>query len=188
MYCGKCGAKNNDDDKFCTTCGQPLSHVDNVSSSQLKKEDLQPKEKLEITLERTNENETKVLLPTAWLDFVSVIWLIFGIILSIYSTIMLLTTTSNSVLYFIDLLHGILLAVTFFYVKSRKKQGYYLFLISIFSNFIISIASGFVELSIQATDEATFIGKLIGALIWFIPNIIYITKRKSLFGIDENDI
>lgn len=187
MYCGKCGAKNNDDDNFCTNCGQPLSHIDNNSIPILKKENLLSKDNSEVTPEKKDQNQSKEL-PTAWLDFISVIWLLAGIIIIIYSAIMFFTDISNNELYFIDLLHGVLLTVTFFYVKPRKKQGYYLFLISIFSNFIISIVSSFIEVSSQTTDEATFIGKLIGALIWFIPNIIYITKRKSLFVKNRNNV
>ncbi len=185
-YCGKCGAKNNDDDKFCTTCGQPLSHIDKNSISPLKKEDLQSKENLEVTSKeqiKTNQKE----FSTVWLTFVTILWLISGLILSVYSGIMIIQE-DNELGYFIDFIRGVLAIIIFIYVSRRVKIGYYLFILNLIINLFVNIILNCLKFSNSLIGDASFLCALIGALLWFIPNMIYISKRKSIFGIDEDEI
>lgn len=192
MYCGKCGAKNSDNNNFCINCGcklaNNLSDFDNYNNSP-------------ITINNNNKDFNKInnsqnkKVSTIWLDFISAFWGIVGV-LSIILSILNIFISYDNIEILIDILSiicGFIGILCLYYVHTRKKLGYYFFIYTMIINFITGILSNLPYLS---NSNEYFIGGyifgyIISLLIFFIPNYIYISKRKNLFiknEIDDNNV
>lgn len=179
MYCGKCGEKNNDDDFFCTKCGNKLNNDNNINNDSIT--DL--KENTELSKEKAHED-----ISTVWLDFISTLWGISGIFFILTGFIDLfngdILVFSNNL---IKIISGIIYTSALYFIHTRSKLGYYLY---IYILTILSVNTLFNGIIAQHDNEyliSYIIGAIIGILLNYIPNIIYIKKRKFLFLNEEEN-
>ncbi len=178
MYCGKCGSKNLDEDNFCVSCGSPLN------KKNLDKED---------NIKESNSSNNNVckkdkeFMSVAWLNFITIMWLIFGVLnVTIGLTYLNIDEYEILISGIIYIIQGIIQVITWYYVKERQEWGYYLFVLTLIINGVGSIYNTTISNLDTQYPESYFIGACVGALIFFIPNYIYIKKRKCLFNIEED--
>lgn len=186
MYCGKCGAKNDDNDLFCTNCGQKLKNHDSTIKNNIA---TNPKENDELKKENDGpKKDHPYKKSTVWLDFISILWGIFGIYYVLMGFINLFNKNildfSNSL---ISIITGIIYISALYFIHTRNKLGYYFFIyiLTIYSTNILfnSIVSEYDNEYLLSYT----IGAIIGTFLFYIPNILYIRKRKFLFLNEEEN-
>lgn len=173
MYCGKCGFQINDGDFFCTNCGEKIK--ENIPTTQIQNE-------IELKTENTTKIESNHSLSTAWLDFITILWGIIGVLNIILGFIGLFTTISETfiedILYIIS---GTISFLTLYFVHTRSKSGYYFFIYMLIINGVSSIFNTIIEQYNNDDLVSIFIGAMLGVCLFVSLNFIYITKRKCLF-------
>ncbi len=194
MYCGKCGAKVKEGNKYCIYCGAELEKQVIEEQKKLEQNN-QTIEKEELpnlnNLHSNDNNENNKKTSTIWLDLITAFWFIIGMYNAIWGLISLAdenTYTSSLALLF--LIIGSLQIATFFCVHSRKKAGYYLFIITTWNSlFVNNLIKFTLPVSIETNDYSFIIFiEIIIAIIFCVPNNLYIYNRKNIFGIEEKEI
>ena len=183
MYCGKCGAKNNDDDLFCTKCGNQLNNNNTNNDNNTVKNDIIPESK---KIDEPQKEKICKTISTAWLDFISYVWGVFGVLYILIGFIDLFNGNTSDFFYsLIYIISGVIYISALYFIHSRSKSGYYFF-IYIFT--IASINTLFNGIMDQCDNDYLIsytIGSIIGILLIYIPNILYIRKRKFIFLNEE---
>ena len=194
MYCGKCGFKNKDDNNFCTKCGAELDKESLTESNVQDKIITEEKEtNIEKNIQSNNEDENieDKKISTIWLDLITAFWFFLGIYNVINGFVIISENKDefSGTWGLLCMITGAIQATTFFLVHVRQKLGYYFFIIGICMSSVINTMIRLLISSLAETNDYSFIviTGVIVFLIYGIPNIIYIRKRKSLFGIKEND-
>ncbi|MBR3553273.1 MAG: zinc ribbon domain-containing protein [Clostridia bacterium] len=202
MYCSNCGAPLKENAEFCDVCGanqpqlyaeKPLAENDpmNLSQGQLRTDDPQPSE-----------------FKLGWYHFLIYFSLFAAAALQVYNAMQMFTGLQYakagvlpdeaharfSALKPLDMTFGVLLLldaafiiVTRFLLAKFKKSGpICLYLCSVFA-IVLSLAYTITINSIVGVDpfEVNALGEVVGQSLVvgaiLIYNIVYFTKRKSLF-------
>lgn len=85
-------------------------------------------------------------------------------------------------LFLIDFFSIVLIIITYIYMFKLTKEGYYLNIVLLFYTLILnSFALAFQIFDLMNLGAALLVSVAIYGLAWVLPNMIYFTKRKSLF-------
>lgn len=189
MYCGKCGAKNDEDDLFCINCGNKLKKIENqgfpTESKKVNDKIINNQDGSSIKEDVTKGNSAPDKsfnkgISTVWLDFITTVWCLWGIFYIILGLISLFSGNEDEFANGLILtISGVIYVLSLYYVHTRSKSGYYFFIYVIISNFAYSLFNGIIS---KYNDEylvSYTIITIIGYCIFLIPNLIYIKKEKT---------
>ncbi len=117
----------------------------------------------------------KKIKSTIWLDFLTIVLIPFYILTSTL-------TISKLLMHKIDILNLILTiiiflfsVVTFLFAFKRKKPAYYLLMVYVLLIMSYEIYRNAPNLMVMV------IAFVVGILVWFIPNLIYLYRHKDCF-------
>jgi len=170
MYCTNCGKEINEEDKFCGFCGKKNKKV-NICNK--------------------DENNKEKIFSMKYFNFFKTWYVGFLIIMNLITLIGNVEYIQNFeneyiiIFFIIDIVLYILIPIKLISDLDKKTEFIFCLLMSfLILDYGIKTISSTLYYVIDNRDSNYFMYLILYALIygiWYIPNIIYFTKRRKMF-------